>query len=126
MEYLVRVGVANPTEHMWIGECSLQRVIFRQQLLAECLVGGLEDLQATRIMLCKLLAAPKHIERGPALGTRLGQRERPGVKHEVSQRGPAGLACAGGKPAQSAGDHQMQQQPQVAFESYRDPLADAP
>src|ERR1700741_1157760 len=57
--------------------------------------------------------------------SRFGERERAAGKIESCEAAPAGKLCPSRLPMQAPGDHQMQNEPEIAFYADGDALADA-
>ena len=75
MEDLIRVRVANSAEDMRIGESSLERVVLLPEGRLELLQRRGEDFQSTRVLGMQGGLTTEQVERGPALGSGLGQQQ---------------------------------------------------
>ena len=65
-------------------------------------------------------------QRCAVLGAGFGKHQRASGKIEGCQTLASSQLCLRGLPVQPAGNHQVQHQPEIAFDSNRDALADAP
>ena len=65
------------------------------------------------------------MKRGAPFAPGLGQDERAAGKIERGERRTPGACATGGLPVQPAGDHQMNDQPNVALQTDGDAFADA-
>ena len=79
-----------------------------------------------RIVLAERVFAADDVDRRAALRSGLGEHERAVVEVERGQAELAGNLRAGGEPLEAAGDHQMDDEEELAFESEDDPFAEAP
>jgi hypothetical protein len=65
------------------------------------------------------------MKRGALLGAGLGQQQRPGREVEGRQRDLAGWARSPAAPAEAAGDHEVEDQKEIALQAPHDALAQA-
>src|SRR5215470_5176525 len=121
----VGVGVADAAEKTWVGEGALQGVICGQQNGGELHRVGLENLNATGIQLAKSGLARNHMERGAFLGASFGPEKRSNGKVKRREATWRRDFHAAGPPVEPARNHQMQNEPEVAFEANTDPFSDA-
>ena len=66
------------------------------------------------------------MQRRAVLCAGFGKRERAAGKIESCEAVAAGKLCAWGFPVQPTGNHQVQYEPEIAFNANRDTLADPP
>jgi len=126
----VGVGVADTAEKVRVGERPLESVVGGEKCRGELLRCGAEDFKAARIERAETAFAEDDVQRcaflragfGPEQGT-IGKVE--GSK--TARRGnfdAAGL-CAERMPMKTSGDHEMEDQPEVVFETDTDAFAEA-
>ncbi len=124
MEDFVGVGVADAADEAWIGEGPLKGAVFLAQGGAESIQIGREDLHAAGIDRVKRILPAHHVKRGAALAPGFGQNQ--GAVGEV--KGGKGVAARElglrRLPVEAAGDHEVQDQPQIAVHTDGDPFAD--
>ena len=71
------------------------------------------------------LFAAHDMKRGAALAAGFGQDEGAGREIEGGERLPAGEFGLRGTPVEAAGDHEVQDEPEIAVDANGDALADA-
>ena len=125
MKDLVGVRVADSREEPRIGQRALDRMVLAGERGAKAREVGFEDLEPSARMLGDGLLAADQVEGGAFLRTRFGQYERPLRKVERRERRAAGEPRAPGTPVETARDHQMEDEVQVALEVEDDSLAEA-
>ena len=126
MQDLVRIRVADPAEHVRIGQSALQRMIPDGQAAREFFERCGHDIDSAGIECGQPRLARSHMQRRALLRSGLGQREAAVVEQERGQ-GAAAVGLLGFlAPVQASGDHQVQHQPDVVIEADRDAFADAP
>ena len=113
-----------PLNRCGIGEGALQGVILAPQCGAEFIQPGVEHLEAAGIVGGERRRAARDIERRPLLGAGLGEQQRPGREVEGREPDPAGRLGPVPLPTQTAGDHQVENDVQVAGEAEHDALAE--
>ena len=108
---------------MWVGQGALERVIVLTKRGGKGEEISFEDVDAARIVLLQRLDARDNMQRG--LSFRPGFREYEGAVDEVEREEPdfSWNFRATLPPAQPAGDHQMQDEKEVALQLEDDPLA---
>ncbi len=125
MEDLVGVGVADPAEGVRVGEGPLEGVVLADQRGAELVERGRVDLEAAGVVVLPGVAAEEHGERCPVLRAGLGEQQGAGREVEGGQGALGGQPGPGRLPVEPAGDHQVQDEPEVAVEADGDPLPEA-
>ena len=113
-----------PLSRRGIGQRALERVVLAEQGRAERLEIGIQHLEPARIVRREAGLAFDHVQRCPLLRAELGQHQRAVRKIEAGMGDLARELRSPLAPVQPARDHQVQHQPQIAFEPDRDPLAD--
>ena len=126
MQDLVRVRVADAAEEMRIGQRALQRVVLAQRARARSAARSASSTSRPPMSNARQRRRAVHdVQRRAPLGARLGQRERAvGESKRASVMRPGGFASAR-QPAQAAGDHQVDDEEEVAVERHDDALAEA-
>lgn len=125
MEDLVRVRVPDAAERARVGERALERVILALQRGGEGVAVDLEGLEAAGGERLQTGLADNEVECGAALGAGFGEPEEAGIEGEHCEQIATAELGRGGVPMQPAGDHQMEDEPEVAVETDRDALAEA-
>src|SRR5438552_11343691 len=123
MQDLVGIGVADSREDVGIGEGTLERVTLTGDRGLELVDGHLERLETSWVERSDRGLALDDGERGALLRRGFGQHER--AAREVKRR-ESDLALerrAALLPAQPSGDHQVENEEEIAFESNDDALA---
>ncbi len=105
------------------GDASLERVILPAEGFGERFETGVKWLNSSRIMLHESVFASKHISEARCLLPASVKSKLP-FEIKSSERRLATERRAR-LPVQSAGDHQMQNQPQIIVEPQRNPFADS-
>ncbi len=122
---LVGVGVAHAADEARIGEGALEGAVFLGEGGAEaCEIGG-EDLDAAGIDRAQALFAAHYVEGGAALAAGFGKGEGSAGEVEGGEGVAAGEFGLGGLPVEASGDHEVEYQPEIAFDTDGDALADA-
>ncbi len=124
MQDLVGVGVADAAEQVRVGQRALQRVVLELQAGGEGLERRVQHLEAAGVVPREARLALDQVQRGTALGTRLGQRQHAVREFEAGEGDSLGARRAGIEPVQAPGDHEVQDEPEAAVEPDRDPLAE--
>ena len=125
MQDLVGVGVTDPTEEPRVGERPLESMVLSGEALREGRKVGVEYFESATLKGNQPLLPDHEVDRGPSLGAGLGKEEQSIGELEDSQHQfPADLLDER-VPAQTAGDHQMNDDEEVSFEREHDPLAQA-
>jgi hypothetical protein len=124
VEDLVGVGVADAGEDAWVGEGAFEGAVFDSQSGPEGFEVGGEDLDSAGVyFFCGGLVG-EEIKRGSALGAGFGEDERAigevegGKVVAASEFGPERA------PVETAGDHEMEDEPEAVVELKYDSLAD--
>ena len=125
MQNLVGVRIADATEQAWIGQRTLQRVVLPLQCGMEIGRRETRDLHAAGIVLLESRATARDIQRRALPRSRFRQQQRPVREIECQRRLLRQRLRGRVAPVQAPGDHQMENQPQIAIEADRDALADA-
>ena len=115
-----------PAKMRWVGEGAFQGVIRLPQPLREGGEVDVEDLQAAGVQPCQSFVSLDQPQGSALLRARLGQDQRSGGKVECPETGPFGNGPAFSVPAQSSGNHQMDDDEEVAFQLEHDLLCKAP
>lgn len=123
---LVRVGVADAAENAWVGQRALQRVPLAPQGRVETVEIRLEDLQATGVVGAQPALATHRVQGRALLAPGLGQQQRARIEIEDRQTQLARDLRTGLFPAQTTGDHQVDDEEVLGVQLDRDPLAQAP
>src|SRR6266849_280492 len=126
MQDLVRVRVADATEYARIGKSPLERAVFGGKRSAKRAEVAREDVDSSRVDGTQALLAYEDVQRCAVLCAGFGEHQRAAGKIEGRQISAASQLCRAGTPVQPAGDHQVQDQPEVAIHSNRDALPDTP
>jgi len=125
VEDLVGVGVADSGEEAGVGQGALRGVVLARQGGAEVRLAGVQHLEAPSVELGERRGALDQVERRPLPGARLGEDERAVGEVEREERAPAADPPAGPAPVQASGDHEVEDQEQIALEREHDPLPEA-
>src|SRR5688572_7609744 len=123
MKNLVGVRVSYSAEKTGIRERTLERVVLAPESRFELVSPDLQRLGAASVELGERILALYQRDGCAPLGAGLRQNQRTVVKVERSESEPAGKLRAGSKPAQAAGDHEVNHDPEIAIESDRDALS---
>src|SRR5258707_1357935 len=123
---LVRIGIADAADDAWIGKSPLERAVFGCKGGAKRIEIAREDIDSSGIDGTQTLFARDDIQRCSVLCTGFGKHERTAGKIESRQTPAARELRSWDLPVQAAGNHQVQHQPEIAFYSNRDSLADSP
>ena len=126
MQDLVGVRVADAAQQLRIGQRALERVVALREPLRERRKVEWRDLESAAIVLGERRFAVDDVERRAALAARLGQRQRSRCKLERCEHRPSRTFRTRLVPVQPAGDHEVQDQPEIACEADRDTLAEPP
>ncbi len=126
MQDLVRIGVADAAEDMWIGQGALQGVVADGQAARELVERRRHYVHSARIESCEPRLALGHVQGRALLRSGFGQGQAAVVEKECRES-PAAIGLLRPiEPVQPPGDHQVQHQPDVVIESDGDALAHAP
>jgi hypothetical protein len=125
VEDFVGIGVADAADEAGIGEGSLECAVFGIQGGAEAVEIRRKDFEAAGIEVAKGLFATDEMEGGAALGAGFGEDQRACREIEGGEGVSSGELCLRRAPVETAGDHEMENQPEVAFDADGDALADA-
>src|ERR1043166_1569124 len=125
MQNLVGVRVADAAEEPRVGERTLDRVILQAKARGEILECRVEGLESSAAELGESVATANEMQRGAAFRSGFGEREYAGRKLE---RGEVVATAGFGTfrlPVQSTGDHQMDDDEQLAVRLDRDAFAES-
>jgi hypothetical protein len=125
VEDFVGVGVADTADEAGIGESALEGAVFSREGGAEAGEVRGEDFDAAGIEVVKGLLAADEMERSAALGAGFREDERTGGEIEGGEGVASGEFGLGRAPVETAGDHEVKNQPEIAFNTDGDALADA-
>lgn len=97
----------------------------------EAVEGGVQDFEAAGIERAEAVFASDDVERGSLLGAGFGPEKRAGGKIECGETArwrnfDAARLRAERVPMQAAGDHQVEDEPEFAFEADADAFAETP
>src|ERR1700674_2368850 len=126
MQDLVRIGVADATDDAWIGQSPLERAVFYRKCGAKRIEIAREDIDSPGVDGTQTLLAREDVQGCAVRCAGFGEDERSAGKIEGSEALAACQLCSSGPPVQPAGNHQVQDQPEITFYSNRDSLADRP
>ena len=110
---------------MRVGQRPLQRVVVALQRLAERRQVRVQHFEAARIVLRQRRAARDDVKRGLLLRPGLRHHERAVIEVDRQQADLAWDFAARGLPAETAGNHQVKDQEQLAFTFQHDAFAEA-
>jgi len=125
VENLVGVRVADSGENAWIGEGSLEGAVFCCQRNAEFFEIGGEDVDAAWVDGLHVVFVAKQVKGGAAFGACFGEDERAVGKVEGSEIIAAAEFGSERAPVQTAGDHEVQDEPMAVVEFDGDAFANA-
>jgi len=129
-ENFVGIGIADAAEEARVGEGALECMVGGEKSGCELLGSSAEDFEAAGVERAQTSFARDDVQRGALLGTRFGPEQGTVGEIEGSETtrrrnfGTAGLS-AERVPVQSSGNHQMKNEPEVAFEADADAFAEA-
>ena len=126
----VGVGVADAAEDVGVGEGAFESVIGGEKCGGELLGSGAEDFKAARIEGSKAVFPEDDVQRCAFLRAGFGPEKGTIGKVEGSKTAGRGNFDAAGlwaqwMPVKAAGDHEMEDQPEVVFETDADAFAEA-
>ncbi len=125
MKDLVGVGIADPAEEVRIGQRAFERVVLARERTREAREIALERLDSAGIELGEFRATANGDERRALLRAGFGEQERAALEVERGEsellRHRAPLLA----PTESARDHQVHDEEELAVEREDDALADA-
>ena len=126
----VGVGVADTAEDVGVGEGAFESVIGGEKCGGELLGSGAEDFKAARIEGSKAVFPEDDVQRCAFLRAGFGPEKGTIGKVEGSKTAGRGNFDAAGlwaqwMPVKAAGDHEMEDQPEVVFETDADAFAEA-
>ena len=125
VENLVGVGVAAAGEDARVGEGALEGAIFPGEGQAEGFEAAVEDFQAAGVDFSQGGFRPEEEEGCAPFGASFRQLQRSGGEVKSGEGVAAGELGCGGTPVEAAGNHEVQDEPDVVFEAEGDALADA-
>jgi len=120
---LVGVRVADAAEEARVGQRALDGVVLGDQPRGERVACRRHDVDAARVERSERFTPLDDMERCAPLLARLGERERAAGKGEERER-VRRRRLAALEPAQPSGDHEMDDDEEVAFERQHDALAE--
>ena len=123
-ENLIGIGVANTAEEARVGQRALEGAILNRKRLAKAFFIDREDVDASGIHRTQVFFSAKKIERGAALGAGLSENQGAVGKIEGGEVVAAFQAHSGRLPVQAPGDHEMEDEPEIAIEAEYDAFAD--
>src|ERR1700682_3525141 len=126
MDYLVGVGVADPAEQPWIRKRSLEGVILLNQPLGKTRRIGVEDLETASLELLERLFTSDQPERGASFRAGLGENQRSVREVERGEADLAGHFGSGGYPAETARNHEVNDEEEIVLELQDDALSHSP
>ena len=126
LQDLVGIGIADAAEQLGVAQGALQGVVFRGQAPSEGVGLAGHDLEAARVEGAERRRALDDVQAGPALGAGLAQGQAAVREVEGGQIPAPRQVGARRLPVQAAGDHQVENQPQLVLQADGDALADAP
>src|SRR5688572_6084846 len=125
MENLVGVRIADTAQQMWIGEGTLERVVFfLKRSRKRCDVAG-HHFESAGIEGCKRVLTLHHVQRSALSGRRLCHKQRTFCKIERRKSNFPGYRGAAVAPLEPAGDHEMEHEKYFSVHLPHDPLSDA-
>jgi hypothetical protein len=107
-----------------ISQGALEGAIFQRKRCAKAVHIRSENFNPARIDGVEPLFAAHHMQRGAALAAGFCERERAAGKIEASKGVSPSQLCIRRLPMQAAGNHQVQDEPEVAIDADGNPLAD--
>jgi hypothetical protein len=126
MQDFVGIGVTDSTDHARIGESSLESTVFGSDCVAKGVETTREDFNSAWIDGIQAVLASENIQGCAVLRPGFGKYERAAGKIECGQAVAARQLCLWRPPVQPARNHQVQDEPKIAFHSNGDSLADSP
>ena len=124
MEDLVGIGVTDAAEQTRVGERTLQRVVLAPQHTPEIVQTAVQHLDAAGIVLSANSRGTAHgMQRRTLDGARLGEDQGAGRQIESRQAQLARNASPRRAPAKPPGDHQVEDQEEIALKLEDDALA---
>src|SRR5258708_34726877 len=115
MQDLVRIGVADAADDAWIGKGHLERTILCSKGGAKRAEIARENIDSSGVNGTQTFLARKDVQRRTVRGAGFGKYERSFGKIEGSQAPAACQLCSTVSPVQPAGNHQVQDEPEIAF-----------
>jgi hypothetical protein len=125
VEDLVGVGVADAAEDARVGEGSLEGAVFGGQGGSEFVETRGEDIDAAGIDGLHVVLVAEEVKGGATFGAGFGEDERAVRKVEGGEIVAAAQFGSDRTPVQTAGDHEVQDEPVAVVEFYGDALPDA-
>ena len=125
MEDLVGVGVADAGEDAWVGEGPLEGAVFGGECGAEVFEGHGEDVDASGVDVFGGDFVGEEVEGGPAFGAGFSEDEGAVGEVEGGEVVAAAEFSPNGTPVESAGDHEVEDEPEAVVEFDGDTFADA-
>ena len=111
-----------------IGQRPLDRVIFARQRFAKCREGRVERFHPAAVHRAERRFSANHLKGGALLRSCFCEQQRAVLKLEEApaRASDQSRLGAGFTPAQTTGDHQVNDEKQFRIKCQHDPLADAP
>jgi hypothetical protein len=125
VEDFVGVGIADAADETGIGKGALEGAVFGGESGAEASEVGREDFDTAGIEVAEGLIAADEMEGGAALGAGFREDERAGGEIEGGEGVAAGEFGLGRAPVKTAGDHEVENEPEIAYNADGDAFADA-
>src|SRR5215475_12324140 len=125
MENLVGVRVADAAEDTWIGQGALEGVVFPSQGDTERRQICVQDLEASGVVVAETGLTADQMQRRAALRARFGQNERSRREVEGGEADLARHLVPRFSPVEPAGDHEVQDEEEIALQTDDDALAQA-
>ena len=123
MEDFVRIRVTDAAEQVRIGQSALQGVVVLPERTRERVASRLEDINPARIVPLECFRTADDEERRLTLRAGFSQDERSVTEVDGEETDLARNTCAGFLPSQTAGNHQMENEKQIAVQCKDDPLS---
>jgi len=124
-ENFVGVSVADAGEEARIGERAFESVIGGGEASGELCERGVEDFEATGVESSESGFALDDVKRSTFFGAGFGPEQGAVGEVESGEAARGRDFDAAGFPVEAAGDHEMQDEPEIAFEADADAFAEA-
>lgn len=125
VEDLVGVGITDAAEEMRIGERALDGVPFAREERPKFVERCIEHVDSAWIERVEIRFTSHEMDRRASFRSRLGEQKRAVAEVERGKAKPGRNLRARREPLQPAGDHQMNDDEEIAVERDDDALADA-
>ena len=124
MKDLVRIRIADAAEQTRIGKRALERVIVFTQRTGEPIEIDVEHVDPARVVIVKRRASTDEKQRRLAFRSRFSEDQRAVVEVHREQTDLTRDSGTRFLPAETPGDHQMQNEEQLALQLEDDPLTE--